>query len=581
MIFTRGMRDKISKYADPSSEIIVEMSINGKSVYDFCCFGVDKSEKLSDDRYMIFYNQTSSPQGEIRYQAGSNSASFAIRLSSLPESIDKLVFTASIDGNGIMGDIIQHKLIISQKGAEKITIDLKGSDFRQEKAIISAEIYRKGEWRINAIASGFNGGLPVLLRKYGGEECNSSTAQPVPQQPISASSQQVSIPPANSAPRSISRPPIRSATQQVSRPPIRSVPQPVQSQPFGAVPQPVQSQPFGAVPQPVQSQPFGAVPQPVQPQPFGSIPQPFQSQPFGSVPQPVQSQPFGSVPQPVQSQPIRTNPQQNFSNQGQFSHQGVVLRKNEEELTQELMGKITLSKDKVNLEKHVVNLSKCMVNLSKKSGVDLGSTRAKVVVVLDYSGSMSSLYSNGTVQRTLNRLVPLGLTFDDNGSIDVFLFSNSYKKLNDLNISNYENYVNSIVRNSMMSMGGTSYAPVLRAIIEGGTIQTGFLFLKTEYTPPIVDNGDPTFILFITDGENSDRSASDTIIQKASSMNLFIQFIGIGNERFQYLEKLDDLPGRVRDNTGFSKMKSLDNASDQELYTNVLDQFSKWLRGLQ
>lgn len=52
------------------------------------------------------------------------------------------------------------------------------------------------------------------------------------------------------------------------------------------------------------------------------------------------------------------------------------------------MGKISLSKDKVNLEKHVVSLSKCVVDLSKKSGVDLGSTSAKVVVVLDYSGSM-------------------------------------------------------------------------------------------------------------------------------------------------------------------------------------------------
>ena len=42
----------------------------------------------------------------------------------------------------------------------------------------------------------------------------------------------------------------------------------------------------------------------------------------------------------------------------------IELKKNEEELTQEVMGKISLSKDKVNLEKHVVNLSKCVVNLS-------------------------------------------------------------------------------------------------------------------------------------------------------------------------------------------------------------------------
>lgn len=56
MIFTRGMRDKLSKYLDTNNNIQVDMNINGSSVYDFCCFGVDSNGKLSDDRYMIFYN---------------------------------------------------------------------------------------------------------------------------------------------------------------------------------------------------------------------------------------------------------------------------------------------------------------------------------------------------------------------------------------------------------------------------------------------------------------------------------------------------------------------------------------------
>lgn len=531
MIFTRGMRDKISKYADPSGDIVVEMSISGRSVYDFCCFGVDKSEKLSDDRYMIFYNQTSSPREEIRYQAGNNSASFTIRLASLPNFIDKLVFTASIDGNGIMGDISQHKVSISQNGSEKITVDLKGSDFKQEKAIISVEIYRKDEWRINAIASGFNGGLPVLLRKYGGEESTSSAPQPAMQ--------------------------VRTAPQPVQAPPIRTAPQPIPTPQYQAAPNPMSTPQYQSVPQPI----FSPQNQKITP--------PMSSPQYQAAPNPM------SVPQSFPA------PQMHIGNQGQSRSGGVVLKKNEKELTQEIMGKISLSKDKVNLEKHVVNLSKCVVDLSKKSGVDLGSTRAKVVVVLDYSGSMNGLYANGTVQRTINRLVPLGLTFDDNGTIDVFLFSSTYKKLDDLNLYNYENYVNNVAVRSSVHMSGTNYAPVLRAIIEGDTQQTGFLFMKSEYTPPIVDNGDPTFILFITDGENSDRSPTDNIIRKSSTMNVFIQFIGIGNAQFRYLEQLDDMPGRARDNTGFSKMQSLDNASDQELYTNVLDQFSKWLRGLQ
>lgn len=262
----------------------------------------------------------------------------------------------------------------------------------------------------------------------------------------------------------------------------------------------------------------------------------------------------------------------------------VELKKSEEQLTKEVMGKISLSKDKVNLEKHVVSLSKTVVNLSKKSGVDLGSTSAKVVVVLDYSGSMSSLYKNGTVQRTINRLVPLGLTFDDNGTIDVYLFSTQYKKIDDLNLSNYESYVNKVVMNSGFSMGGTSYAPVLRSIIDGNTRTVGGFFGiggRTIVDKPIVDNGDPTFILFITDGENADKADSDKIIKKSSEMNVFIQFIGIGNEKFNYLMALDDMPGRRRDNTGFSRMKDLDKAGDDELYTNVLEQFSGWLNGLQ
>lgn len=454
MNFLRGTRDKISKYVDVDSEICIEMSINGSSVYDFCCFGIDKSGKLSDDRYMIFYNQTSSPDNEVSFVSGNNSGKFYINLSKLPSSIDKLVFTASIDGDSTMGEISKHSFYLSQNNNIEISMELSGSDFKAEKAIISVEIYRKDEWRIAAAAKGFNGGLSALLAAFGGTEAHSD------------SQENKNITP----------------------------------------------------------------------------------------------------------------------NQSGQSVSAAKHEKSEEELTQEVMGKISLSKDKVNLEKHVVNLSKCIVSLSKKSGVDLGSAKAKVVVVLDYSGSMSRLYSNGTVQRTISRLVPLGLTFDDNGSIDVYLFQNSYKKIADLDLSNYENYVRDVINTSGYSMGGTAYAPVLRAIIEGDSYkQGGFLGFggKTVTTESIVDDGDATFILFITDGENADRRETDEIIKKSSDMNVFIQFIGIGCEKFEYLEMLDDIPGRKRDNTGFSKMKDLDKADDNELYTNVLKQFSGWLKGLQ
>ena len=181
MNIQRGFRDKIEKYADPNREISVEMSVNGSAVYDYCCFGVDAAGKLSDDRYMVFYNQTQSPGKEISFSADGSGAKFDVNLNKLPSTINKLVFTVSIDGNGTMGNIVSHTLNIKQKRQIVADMTLTGKDFHTEKAIIAIEIYKKDVWRFAAVASGFNGGLGDLLRAYGGEEIEaSSVAQPAP-----------------------------------------------------------------------------------------------------------------------------------------------------------------------------------------------------------------------------------------------------------------------------------------------------------------------------------------------------------------------------------------------------------------
>lgn len=157
------------------------MSVNGGAVYDYCCFGVDSAGKLSNDKYMVFYNQTQSPNREIVYTADENGVRFTINLNQLPSSIQKLVFTVSIDGTGTMGDIASHTTVIRQGGQDAVALQLSGSDFRSEKAIISIELYQKDVWRLGAVASGFNGGLGDLLRSYGGEEAIGKAS--APQQP--------------------------------------------------------------------------------------------------------------------------------------------------------------------------------------------------------------------------------------------------------------------------------------------------------------------------------------------------------------------------------------------------------------
>ena len=182
MDLQRGMRGKLEQYINVGLDIEVWMDVSGSSVYDYCCFGVDGAGKLSDDRYMVFYNQTQSPKREIVYTANGSGAKFVLNLAQLPQSIDKLVFTVSIDGNGTMGKMSSHTLSLRQGGQTAIELRLSGSDFHSEKAIISIELYRKDVWRFAAVASGFNGGLGDLLRAYGGEE---TSEPPVPQQPLS------------------------------------------------------------------------------------------------------------------------------------------------------------------------------------------------------------------------------------------------------------------------------------------------------------------------------------------------------------------------------------------------------------
>lgn len=188
MEMVRGFRGKI-----PNVKMMVDMSISGNGVYDFSCFGVDEVGKLSDDRYMIFYNQTSAPNGEVTYSPYTNGAEFAVNLPSLPAKIARLVFTVNIDGAGTMGEITSHTITLTPEGSEAMTMTLQGSDFHDERAIISIELYRKDGWRISAVASGFNGGLSELLRHYGGEEVRPSEQREKPKPVELRKGQKVSL----------------------------------------------------------------------------------------------------------------------------------------------------------------------------------------------------------------------------------------------------------------------------------------------------------------------------------------------------------------------------------------------------
>ena len=241
MEVTRGMRSSLENLFNTNQEIKVKMQIAGSAVYDFVCFVVDIQNTLSDDRYMIFYNQTESPKKEITYNEISSGTEFLIKLNELPNNIQKLVFTASIDGSGTMGEISSHTFSIEQGDKEKVTAQFNGKDFSQEKAITSFEIYRKNDiWRFNVIARGFKGGLDALLEFYGGENSDEEEVKPeekpqissqVNAQPITSSqAQPVTRPQAQPVTRPQAQPVTRPQAQPVTRPQAQPVTRP-QAQP--------------------------------------------------------------------------------------------------------------------------------------------------------------------------------------------------------------------------------------------------------------------------------------------------------------------------------------------------------------
>ena len=220
----------------------------------------------------------------------------------------------------------------------------------------------------------------------------------------------------------------------------------------------------------------------------------------------------------------------------------------------------------ISLKKSVISLDKSLISLEKKSGLSFADHRAKVAVVMDYSGSMSSLYRSGAVQEVLTRLMPLALRFDDNGELDVWLFHHHYYRVESMNLDNFENYVKEEITSKNYRMGTTSYAPVLEDV------------LRKYFVEDAATSNIPTFVVFITDGSNDDKRATNEIIKESSYKNIFIQFVGIGNERFEYLERLDDLTGRPVDNTGFIKVSDMARLSDEQLFDLLLDQYPDWLK---
>ena len=149
MQISRGFRQELK-----SKDLMVSIKTSGSAEYDVSCFGLDRNEKLSDDRYMVFYNQMASPNNEIVMQSHGACTDFRIDLNRLPSTINKLVFTINTDdrANEPMSSLHNLEIVLNDMG-ERFELNLSGSDFKEERALIACEVYKyKEAWKFNMVA---------------------------------------------------------------------------------------------------------------------------------------------------------------------------------------------------------------------------------------------------------------------------------------------------------------------------------------------------------------------------------------------------------------------------------------------
>jgi stress response protein SCP2 len=236
----------------------------------------------------------------------------------------------------------------------------------------------------------------------------------------------------------------------------------------------------------------------------------------------------------------------------------------------------------VDLEKKLSTQAPQMLSLVKTAGVSLdkrglGEHTARVALVLDISGSMAGLYRAGAVQRLAERVLALGLRFDDDGVVDVFLFGKDvHRPEPGLRLEGHQQYIADLTRQYPLEYDtryGTAMAAVRKAYF-------GDSRERVEPQPAQV----PVYVMFLTDGAPSDKSVATRQIRSASYEPVFWQFMGIGPERqFSYLQRLDDLDGRYTDNADFFAVDQDDlmgrrPISDDALFDRLMTEYPGWLQ---
>jgi tellurium resistance protein TerD len=147
---------------------------------DAAAFLTGENGKVASDADFVFFNNLKHSSGAVEHMGDNLTGAgegddevINVDLTKIPANVAKIAFTVTIHEasaraqNFGMVSNAYIRVVNSNDNVELLHYDL-GEDYSMETAIVVAEIYRHGgEWKFNAIGSGFSGGLKALCQNFG------------------------------------------------------------------------------------------------------------------------------------------------------------------------------------------------------------------------------------------------------------------------------------------------------------------------------------------------------------------------------------------------------------------------------
>lgn len=147
---------------------------------DAAAFMLGENGKVPTQDEFVFYGNLKHKSGAVIHMGDNltgegegDDEQIRVDLSKVPANVSKIAFTVTIyeadSRRQNFGQVSNAfiRIVDETNNQELIRYDL-GEDFSIETAVVVGELYRyNGEWKFNAIGSGFQGGLAALCGNYG------------------------------------------------------------------------------------------------------------------------------------------------------------------------------------------------------------------------------------------------------------------------------------------------------------------------------------------------------------------------------------------------------------------------------